>query len=69
MNEDIGHVTYWARMYSLVAKMEAIKTRVIGMEAFNKFRFMQGDIQGYGESEFDAAENELLKISEELTKI
>lgn len=69
MEEDIGHVTWWAKMYSLVAKMEAIKVRIAGMETFNRFRAIQGYTEGYSESEFYTAERELMELSEELAKI
>jgi len=66
---DIGHVAWWAKMYSLVAKMESLRIRALGMEAFNRFRAMQGFTEGYGQEEFEVIANEIEKISLDLAKI
>lgn len=69
MEQDIGHVSYWARLYSLKAACDAINARILGMQAFNQERLRHGDASGYGEAQFCEMADQLDRLSAEFAKI
>jgi len=68
-NEDIGHVSYWASMYSLVAQVRAIDARLEGMRVENHARFVNHEALAYTEEAFENMACELDQIAELLGNI
>lgn len=58
--EGTGHVCWWAKTYSLVAKMKAIEIEVEAQKAYNA---------NYDEEPFIAKAKEMWRIVAELEKI
>ena len=69
MCDNIGHVSWWAKMHSLVAKMKAIEAEIEGMKALNAERIQNGHTPAYDEVAFGNVADELIEIAEELEKI
>ena len=52
MENDVGHVSYWARMYADVAEMKKIDAQLAGMLCENGMRAHRGESLAYTEDDF-----------------
>ena len=66
MNE--GEIRQAAKMYALIAEMEAIKARIEGMKVENELRLSQGFSRAFNSTYFFKADVELMKIADRLRK-
>jgi len=66
MCENIGHVSYWAKMWGFVGQLMALNARLEGMKALNKDRQRKGFALGYEEKEFGDVADEMEAIAEKL---
>jgi hypothetical protein len=61
-----GEIRQAAKMYALIAEMEAVKARIEGMKVENELRTQQGLSNAYGGNHFMEAEEALMKIADRL---
>jgi len=61
--------TMLARVYSLVAAMEAIKADIKGMEAYNIYSMYTAEYIAYNEPQFNEKAQQLNGISSELQNL
>jgi hypothetical protein len=67
--EDIGHVSYWARMYSLKAQVDACLVRAMGMQAENMARQSRGEAMAYNDDSFMIEARAIDSMAEMLCRI
>ena len=64
MNES--EIRQAAKMYALIAEMEAVRARIEGMKVENELRYQQDLSYAYGGNHFKEAEEDLMKIADRL---
>ena len=69
MCEDIGHVSYWAKTFSLVSKMLASYAEIEGMRADNKSRKYEHEDMMWSGNCFRQEAEKLRTVSQQLEEI
>jgi len=67
--ENIGHVSWWARMFSLKSQIDAMYVRALGMQAENMARESRGEAMAYSDSAFNDLANSMDSLAHMMAQI